>query len=63
MKNCCLILFLLIHIYFFSQNVIKPKELYKPTQQEVVDPDYGITIYNKLVPCMGGDSIRYNKVG
>jgi len=63
MKNCCLILFLLIPIYFFSQNVIKPKELYKPTQQEVVDSNYGITIYNKLVPCMGGDSIRYNKVG
>jgi antitoxin component YwqK of YwqJK toxin-antitoxin module len=47
----------------YSQNVIKPKELYKPTQEEVVDPEYGIIIYNKLVPCLGGDSIRYNKAG
>ncbi|GIV28339.1 MAG: hypothetical protein KatS3mg027_2153 [Bacteroidia bacterium] len=50
-------------IFVFAQNVIKPKELYKPTQDEVVDAEYGIVIYNKLVPCMGGDSIRYNKVG
>jgi len=63
MKKIFLVLFLLIQSNFFSQNVIKPKELYKPTQDEVVDPEYGIIIYNKLVPCMGGDSIRYNKVG
>ncbi|GAB4455690.1 MAG: hypothetical protein OHK0036_19390 [Bacteroidia bacterium] len=55
---------LLVNVHFiYSQNVIKPKELYKPTQDEVVDAEYGIIIYNKLVPCMGGDSIRYNKVG
>lgn len=56
--------FMLYHICCLSaQTVIKPKELYKPTQNEVVDAEYGIIIYNKLVPCMGGDSIRYNKVG
>lgn len=56
-------LFFLFTAYHFSQSVIKPKELYKPTQDEIVDPEYGITIYNKLVPCLGGDSIRYNKAG
>lgn len=61
---------MLLFLFYFSllpslypQAVIKPKELYKPTQNEVVDPEYGITIYNKLAPCLGGDSIRYNKAG
>jgi len=53
----------IIPICLYSQKVIKPKELYKPTQEEVVDPEYGIIIYNKLVPCIGGDSMRYNKAG
>lgn len=57
------VLVILFTLCSFSQNVIKPKELYKPTQNEVVDAEYGIIIYDKLVPCMGGDSIRYNKVG
>ncbi len=50
-------------IHFYSQSIIKPKELYKPTQNEVVDAEYGIVIYNTLIPCMGGDSLRYSKVG
>lgn len=54
---------LVCNLMIYSQNVIKPKELYKPTQQEVVDAEYGIIIYNKLAPCLGGDSIRYNKAG
>ncbi len=59
----CFIFFVLSYNILFSQNIIKPKELYKPTQEEVVDAEYGIILYNKLVPCMGGDSIKYNKVG
>ena len=59
----CISLFLFIRTVYVSQNVIKPKELYKPTQNEIVDAEYGIIIYNQLVPCMGGDSIRYNKFG
>lgn len=58
-----LLFFIGVWNVIFCQNVIKPKELYKPTQDEVVDAEYGIIIYNKLVPCLGGDSIRYNKVG
>ncbi len=57
------LVFLLFIQETFCQNVIKPKELYKPTQEEVTDGEYGIIIYNKLVPCIGGDSIRYNKAG
>lgn len=33
------------------------------TVAEIVDPDYGIIRYNKLVPSMSGDSIRYTKDG
>ncbi|HWY10929.1 MAG TPA: hypothetical protein VN026_06380 [Bacteroidia bacterium] len=33
------------------------------TAAEVVDPDKGIKMYNKLVPSIGGDSIRYNNAG
>lgn len=33
------------------------------TAAEIIDPDYGITRYNKLVPAVGGDSIRYTKDG
>ncbi len=63
-KLCFLVIMELFCCFFiFSQTVIKPKELYRPTQDEVVDAEYGIIIYNKLVPCMGGDSVRYNKVG
>lgn len=33
------------------------------TVAQAYDPDYGITMYNKLVPAIGGDSMRYNKAG
>jgi antitoxin component YwqK of YwqJK toxin-antitoxin module len=33
------------------------------TPAEITDPDYGIIRYNKLVPSMSGDSIRYTKDG
>jgi len=38
-------------------------QLRRYTPQEITDPDYGIIRYNKLVPSMGGDSIRYTKDG
>lgn len=31
--------------------------------KEVVDSTYGITMYEKLSPLMGGDSVRYDKKG
>jgi antitoxin component YwqK of YwqJK toxin-antitoxin module len=34
---------------------------YDPTK--VVDPDYGIQLYDKLIFALGGDSVRYNKKG
>ena len=33
------------------------------TPAEVIDSDYGITIFNKMVPAIGGDSLRYTKDG
>lgn len=33
------------------------------TVTEAIDPDNGIKMYNKLVPSIGGDSIRYNNAG
>ena len=30
---------------------------------EIIDIDYGIMMYNKLVPMMSGDSVRYTKEG
>ncbi len=48
------------HAQLFSKQV---PQLKRYTPEEVVDPDYGIIIYNKLVPMMGGDSIRYTKDG
>lgn len=33
------------------------------TPQEIIDPDYGIHRYNKLVMIIGGDSMRYTKDG
>jgi len=31
--------------------------------KEVIDPDYGIIIYNRMVGPLGGDSVRFNKSG
>lgn len=44
----------------FSSQVPQIKK-YSPA--EIVDPDYGIVRFNKLVPMMGGDSLRYTKDG
>ena len=33
------------------------------TVAEAFDPEKGIKMYNKLVPSLGGDSIRYNNAG
>lgn len=33
------------------------------TVDEAIDPVAGIKMYNKLVPSLGGDSIRYNNAG
>ena len=35
----------------------------KYTPEEIIDPDYGIVRYNKLVSIIGGDSMRYTKDG
>jgi antitoxin component YwqK of YwqJK toxin-antitoxin module len=48
----------------FSQSFSKQvPQLKRYTPAEVIDPDYGIIIYNDLVPMMGGDSLRYTKDG
>lgn len=38
-------------------------QLKRYTPAEIIDSDYGIIRYNKLVPIIGGDSIRYTKDG
>ncbi|MES2567191.1 MAG: hypothetical protein V4565_10015 [Bacteroidota bacterium] len=58
-----------IFLLFISVNCISQTfssqvpQLKRYTVAEIVDPDYGIIRYNKLVPMMGGDSIRYTKDG
>lgn len=48
----------------FSQSYSKQvPQLKRYTPEEIIDTDYGIIRYNKLVPMMGGDSIRYTKDG
>lgn len=38
-------------------------QLKRYTAKEVIDDDYGIIMYNKMVAATGGDSIRYTKDG
>lgn len=38
-------------------------QLKRYTPAEVIDSDYGIIIFNKMVPTIGGDSLRYTKDG
>ena len=44
----------------FSNQVVQLKRY---TPAEIIDPEYGIIRYNKLVPMMGGDSVRFTKDG
>ncbi len=44
----------------FSDQVPQLKH-YTPAQ--ITDPDYGIIIFNKMAPAIGGDSLRYTKDG
>lgn len=67
MKNLLLALFSLFFFCAFSQmaqdytDQVPQLRRYDP--KEVVDSTYGITLYEKLTPLMGGDSIRYDKKG
>jgi hypothetical protein len=56
---------LVITNVIFSQNFSnQPSVLSKRyVANEIIDLDYGIMMYNKLVPMMGGDSVRYTKEG
>lgn len=38
-------------------------QLKRYTQDDAFDPNGGIKMYNRLIPTIGGDSIRYNKAG
>ena len=59
------IMTLVITNVIFSQNFSnQPSVLSKRyLANEIIDIDYGIMMYNKLVPMMGGDSVRYTKEG
>ena len=58
--------FLLSTISFFGYSQTfssQVPQLKRYTPEEIIDADYGIIRFNKLVPMMGGDSIRYTKDG
>ncbi len=64
MKKITLSIFLLFHIVSsfaqFKGQIAEPKK-YNPAK--VIDPDYGITMYEKLNFQTGGDSVRNDKKG
>jgi antitoxin component YwqK of YwqJK toxin-antitoxin module len=63
-KSIYIFLFILISYIGFSQSFSNQvPQIKRYTPQEIIDPDYGIIRYNKLVPMMGGDSIKYTKDG
>jgi len=67
MKKILLAFFSLFFFCAFSQmaqdytDQVPQLRRYDPA--EVVDSTYGITMYEKLTPLMGGDSVRYDKKG
>ena len=59
-----IIIILLTSTASFSQSYSKQvPQLKRYTPAEIIDPEYGIIRFNKLVPMMGGDSLRYTKDG
>ena len=65
MKQLLFLFFLLANLFSaFSQRYLNQvPQLKRYTVAEIVDPDYGIIRYNKLVQSIGGDSLRYTKDG
>ncbi|HXB40934.1 MAG TPA: hypothetical protein VNZ49_10360 [Bacteroidia bacterium] len=67
MKNLLAIFFSLFFFCSFSQMAQdyadQVPQLRRFDPKEVVDSTYGITMYDKLTPLMGGDSVRYDKKG
>lgn len=67
MKNLLAAFFSLFFFYSFAQMAQdytdQVPQLRRFDPAEVVDSTYGITLYDKLTPLMGGDSIRYDKKG
>lgn len=67
MKNVLLAFFSLFFLCAFSQMAQdytdQVPQLRRFDPAEVVDSTYGITMYDKLTPLMGGDSVRYDKKG
>jgi antitoxin component YwqK of YwqJK toxin-antitoxin module len=49
------------HAQFFKSQVPEGEKQYDP--KKVIDPEYGITMYNKMIQPLGGDSMRYTKQG
>ncbi len=58
------VVLLILHMNGVAQNFVdQVPQLKRYQPKEVVDSEYGITIYDKLIFALGGDSIRYNKKG
>ncbi len=63
-KHIYTILVVITTIYGYAQSFSSQvPQVKKYTPEEIIDPDYGIIRYNKLVPMIGGDSMRYTKDG
>ncbi len=68
--NICTVFQRIIIVLVFIQGVCKAQRfadqmptIKKYTQAEVFDTTNGITLYNKLIECLKGDSVKYNKAG
>ncbi len=63
-KLTYLFLGLCLSLTVFSQKFAdQVPQLKRYTVTQVTDPDYGIIIFNKMAPGIGGDSMRYTKDG
>jgi antitoxin component YwqK of YwqJK toxin-antitoxin module len=57
-------------LFFLTQSIAHAQrfadqipQIKRYTQAEVFDSTNGIVLYNKLIECLGGDSVKYNKAG
>ncbi len=63
-KNIALLLLLGITTFLFSQDYSdQVPQLKRYNPKDVIDPEYGIIMYNELIFSLGGDSTRYDKKG
>jgi len=55
--------FNLFTVVFAQRFADQVPQIKRYSQKEIFDSIHGITIYNKLIEPLGGDSVKYNKTG